>query len=76
VFILRIMETKESEYLPIIIAVIIGFFVLVFITRWIFQIGKQIKYQEAMINLLMKIASGETMTKEELSELRNKLSNQ
>ena len=51
------------------------FFIMVFFTRWIFGISKQIKHQQIMIKLLMKIAAGEKLTEDEKDGIKNEMNN-
>ena len=68
------MENWESsQWLAALAFLVIAAAIWVFVMRWVFSVGKHIRQQEVMIDLLMKIASGETMTKEQKAGLESYL---
>ena len=64
----------EDNVLIYAILLLVALLTLAWITRLIFSIPKQLKYQETIVGLLMKIASGETLSKEQADAIKSYLS--
>lgn len=67
------METLTADHWVIgIMAFTIVFVLLTLLVKYIFSISKQIKYQEIMIEVLLKIASGEQLDKEQVDKIKER----
>lgn len=61
------------EWITIVALFVFFFLVLVYVTRAIFSISKQLRYQEAAIELLIKIAQKHGVSEDEISGIRNNM---
>lgn len=67
------MESLTADHWIIgIMAFGLVFVLLTLLVKVIFSIPKQIKYQEIMIELLLKIASGEQLDKEQIDKIKER----
>lgn len=57
------------KYLPMLAGFVAAIAIIAAITRWVFSINRQIKNQEAMIWLLVKMARKQGVEKDEIEEV-------